>query len=223
MSSPWEAPQSPAESPPPAGPGIPWETEQSFGSLVETMKRLLLEPAQTFQVAVPDLSMTSAFLFAMILSTAGGLLAMGPQLMLGGGFAERLPEQLEWLKSFSTPGLGSLVSIPVGAAIGLFIEAGVVHLLLMMLGGANRSFETTVRAVAFTNGSTALFQVVPVLGSLVALVWGLIIQAHGLKEMHQTSMGKALGAVLIPIGLCVFCLGAVGIMAAGALAQYFNK
>src|SRR5581483_8440593 len=95
-----------------------------------------------------------------------------------------------------------LIMAPIFIAIGLFIWAGLVHLFLMMAGGANKSFETSFRALSFAYGATALLAIVPCCGGLIALVWGLIADCIGIARSHETDMGRAVIAVLLPIVIC---------------------
>jgi hypothetical protein len=54
----------------------------------------------------------------------------------------------------------------------LFIGSAIVHLCLMIVGGANQSFETTFRVLAFSQGSTGPLQMIPICGGLISGVWG---------------------------------------------------
>jgi hypothetical protein len=86
--------------------------------------------------------------------------------------------------------------------IGLFIGSAVVHVCLMIVGGANQPFETTYRVVAFTQGSTGPLQMIPVCGGAIAGIWGLVCTCIGLSRAHQTDTGRAVLAVLLPVIIC---------------------
>src|SRR5207253_1705211 len=80
-------------------------------------------------------------------------------------------------------GVGSVALIilfPLAVIIGLFIGSAIIHLCLMIVGGANQSFETTFRVLAFTQGSTGVLQIIPFCGGLIAAVWGLVVSCIGL-------------------------------------------
>jgi hypothetical protein len=108
--------------------------------------------------------------------------------------------------------IGFLILAPLGIVIVLFIGAAVVHLCLMIVGGANQPFETTFRVLAFTQGSTGVLQLIPVCGGVIASVWGIVVNCIGLARAHETDTGRAVLAVLLPVIVC--CGGAVvlGIM-----------
>jgi hypothetical protein len=53
-----------------------------------------------------------------------------------------------------------------------------------------------------------VFQVVPFCGGLIGMVWSIVVQIIGLKEMHETGGGTATAAVLLPMVLCCcLCVG----------------
>ena len=66
-----------------------------------------------------------------------------------------------------------------------------------------------------------LSNVIPVFGGLVGFVWTMVLAVIGTKEIHGTSQGKAIAAILIPAVLCGVCV-AISMFAAGAgLVSYF--
>jgi hypothetical protein len=102
--------------------------------------------------------------------------------------------------------------------IGVFVAAGVLHLMLLLLGGARRDFEATFRVVSFSQATSVLF-LVPFCGQLVGGIWCLVLYVLGLAEAHRIGHGKALAAVLLPIlALCCCCAG-LGFLFAGAIAS----
>lgn len=106
----------------------------------------------------------------------------------------------------------TLVGSIIGVIIGSFLSAGIMHLILMLLGGANKGFETTYRAITYSLGAINTLQVVPCLGALVSMFWGPVVYCIALKEAQQTDYTRAIVAVLTPIVLCCALLG-VGVFA----------
>ena len=76
----------------------------------------------------------------------------------------------------------------------------------MLVGGAKKSYETTLRVVCFATGSTQPLLIVPFCGSFVAGIWGLIVECIGLARAHETDIGRAVLAILLPMMVC--CGGA---------------
>jgi hypothetical protein len=117
-----------------------------------------------------------------------------------------------------TRGFGSfLVSIilaPIFAAIGLFIGAGILHLLVMLIvGSRNSGFEGTFRVGAYSS-VTSLVSWIPFIGWIASL-YGIYLAIMGIREVHNTSTGKAVIVVLIP-AVVVFLLVLLIIAAIGA-------
>ena len=117
-----------------------------------------------------------------------------------------------------TQGFGSfLVSIilaPIFAAIGLFIGAGILHLLVMLIvGSRNSGFEGTFRVGAYS-AVTSLVSWIPVIGWIASL-YGIYLAIMGIREVHNTSTGKAAIVVLIP-AVVVILLALIIIAAIGA-------
>jgi hypothetical protein len=117
-----------------------------------------------------------------------------------------------------TRGFGSfLVSIilaPIGVVIGLFIGAGILHLLVMLIvGSRNSGFEGTFRVSAYSS-VTSLVSWIPVIGWIASL-YGIYLAIMGIREIHNTSTGKAAVVVLIP-AVVVFLLILLIIAAIGA-------
>ncbi len=79
-----------------------------------------------------------------------------------------------------------------------FIQAGLIHVVLMMLGSARRDFEATFRVICFSLGSSALIYVIPCVASLIAPIFFLIAVITGIARAHEISGGKAALAVLAP-------------------------
>jgi hypothetical protein len=106
---------------------------------------------------------------------------------------------------------------PVMIPIGIFIWSAILHLFLMLLGGANASFLATFRTVAYAS-SPQVFEIIPLCGGLISWIWGLVISVIGLREVHRTTTGRAMGAVLLPGLLCcgmfVTLLMLIGVFAA---------
>ena len=107
---------------------------------------------------------------------------------------------------------GLQILTPIGATIGLFILAGIAHLLVMLfVGSENSGFESTFRVVSYVS-VTNLVNWIPFIGGLLAL-YGLYLAVVGLREMHSTTTGRAALVVLVPIGLILVVVLLVVIVA----------
>jgi hypothetical protein len=191
---------------PAARSGLPWEHRQERGFLnafIETLAMVLTKPDLAFRTMKTEGGLGEPLIYALIGGCVGGivslLLSLGLQSM--GLFAG----QRDTFAALAGLGIGSIafiVLVPVFIVIGLFIGAAIVHLCLMIVGGANKSFETTFRVLAFSHGSTGPLQIIPICGGLIAGVWALVINCIGLARAHETSTGRAVLAVLLPLLVC---------------------
>jgi hypothetical protein len=89
---------------------------------------------------------------------------------------------------------------PLILLISIFMAAGVTHLLLRLVGGANRDFGFTTRVFAFAY-SPQLLGIVPVVGAVVGFIWMVVVAVMGLREGHRTTLFRAAVAVLIPVAI----------------------
>src|SRR5215203_5958279 len=100
-----------------------------------------------------------------------------------------------------TKGFGSflvgIILAPIFAAIGLFIGAGILHLLVMLIvGSRNSGYEGTLRVSAYSS-VTSLVSWIPFVGWIASL-YGIYLAIVGIREVHNTTTGRAALVVLIP-------------------------
>jgi hypothetical protein len=191
-----------------AGPrsGLPWEHRQErglFNAFVETLVMVLTKPGEAFTVMKREGGLGEPLIYALIGGCLGGIVSLLFSLGLQsvGFFADRH----DTFAAIGGMGAGSaafIVLVPLFIVIGLFIGSAIVHLCLMIVGGANQSFETTFRVIAFSQGSTGPLQMVPICGGLIAGVWALICNCIGLARAHETDTGRAVLAVFLPLIVC---------------------
>ena len=94
--------------------------------------------------------------------------------------------------------VASMFFTPIISAIALFVCAGVLHLLVaLIIKPADTGFEATFRVVSYTSVAQ-LASWIPVLGSLVAFVASIALSIVGIREVHETTTGKAALVILIP-------------------------
>jgi len=223
---------TPPPPPPPgelAAPFAERATRGFFPSLVETAKLVFTRPTDFFRRVRVDQS-GSAVLFGVLLASVGTM-AGALYGWLGGAASlaamEEMAAGLPDTQAQVFRGLGGLmggaftfgqvIMAPLMALIGIYLSAALLHLVLMLLHATPRRFDGTLTAVGYSYGLFAL-GVVPVCGSLVALVWYLAVLIMGLGETQRCGPGKAALAVFAPVILaCLCCCGALGIGGAGAL------
>jgi hypothetical protein len=211
----------------PGGPdaGPPWERRDRIGfmsALIETVQQVLASPVRFFQTMPVTGGLGGPLLFAVIVGSIGRVAAVIYQAilsgMMGSSFRFGNPELDRFAPYLFGSGVGLVVSAifaPVWAVITVFVISGIYHLFLLMLSGAQRGFEATFRVVCYGTAS-ALIQIVPFCGGIVAPVYFLVLAILGLSEAHRITRGKSAAAVLLPILiLCCCCAVGIGIFAGG--------
>jgi hypothetical protein len=207
---------------------LPWEDRSRLGfgnALVETVRLLVTRPGEAYARVRESGDYGSPILFAILLGWAGiivngiwNLAFQGLSLPFG---SSQLPEGLAFLIGGGATVVWMVIA-PIFIIIGLFIWSGLVHLSLMLIGGLDASqsgFEGTFRALSYTSVAQ-LAQVLPIFGSLITLVWSLVLGIIGLAALHRTSQGKAAAGMLIPMAFCCACIvvGIVLAISAGVMA-----
>jgi hypothetical protein len=186
--------------------GLPWEHRQErgfFNAFVETLVMVLTKPSEAFTVMKHEGGLAEPLIYALIGGCLGGIVSLLFSLGLQsvGFFADRH----DTFAAMAGMGVGSaafIILVPLFVIIGLFIGSAIIHLCLMIVGGANQSFETTFRVLAFTQGSTGPLQMIPICGGLIAGIWALICNCIGLARAHETDTGRAVLAVFLPLIVC---------------------
>jgi len=221
---------------------VPFEdsTKDFFSGLFETIKLVLFQPSVFFRNYKLDGTMGRPILFAVIvgwfsaiISLIWGLIISETIFTFFRSLGEFLPEVegFEW-EQFNQMSASegmfdfifSIVMAPLFVLIFLFIIAGIYHLFLMLVKGANRNFETTLNVVAYGTASQ-LTQIIPFCGSLIAWVYSIVLGIIGLTEAHRTDSWKAVFAVFAPLILfCLCCFFFIMILGGtGALIPFMEK
>src|SRR5215208_3061335 len=174
--------------------GGDYDLSTPVGSFTDVVRRVVARPAEFFSGIPRRGNYLPPLIFALIcieVSTIlGGLLRLAwqPQTLSGVRF------------SGIAYGFGDFIAdvilAPIGGAIGLFIFAAIAHLLVMLfVGGGNSGYEATFRVVSYVS-VTSLVNWIPLIGGLLAL-YGLYLAVVGIREVHETTTGRAALVVLI--------------------------
>lgn len=176
--------------------GVPWEDPELSGwvGFYRTLQGLLLRPGEFFK-NLGQGGWAEPFAFALIVSTAGLLLALFWHLLVLAGGAT------------GTLGPVSSLNLGTGALLGLMILSPLLVLMDLAVGslcwwgsvalsGAGRDFTPAWRIFCYAHGGLVL-AVIPFLGMLVAGIWILVLMYIGVKEVFGLSASGSLGALAI--------------------------
>ena len=200
--------------------GPPWEHPGPiFQRYIDTAKGVLLDPGTTFGNMRREGGLGAPLTYGMLGLVIGIIASALTQFMM--------PTMGPRMGGDVAAGAGglvfSLVLAPVFAIIGLFLGSAIIHLILMLVGGAKFGYETTFRVIAYTNGSTGPIGIIPICGGLIGAVWGIVCAIIGLAQAHETSTGKAAVAVLTPIVICCVIATIFAVMFAALAASFLSN
>lgn len=89
----------------------------------------------------------------------------------------------------------------------------------MMVGGEKNGYEATFRVCAYAAGTFGAFQIVPIVGPCVGVIWQIVATIIGLAEAHETTGGKAALAYFIPLIAIFACFAVIAVVMFGAIAS----
>ncbi len=201
-----------------------WERRQELGlfpSLIESIQQILTQPAETFSQMPRSGGFATPLIFTIILSLLGVVavsIYQGIWLMVN---PEAVEQELQGfpLSTFWIFVALVIIVMPVILIVTSFIGSGIVHLFLMLTGGAKHSFETTFRVNCYCQGAASVLQLIPLCGGVISSVWYLVSLIIGLTKAHETESWRVVVAVLLPGILCcgaiLLLMGLVGFAAVG--------
>jgi hypothetical protein len=210
----------------PAAPrsGLPWDHRQErgfFNAFIETLVMVFTKPGEAFTAMKREGGLGEPLLYAIIGGTFGGVFAVTYNFALR-SFASFGDRHGPLTHLFG--GLGwifLLILTPLFVVIGMFLASAILHVCLMIVGGAKQSFETTFRVVCFAEGSAGPLLVIPFCGGLISGIWKVVLYCIGLARAHETDTGRAVVAVMLPLIVCcggglliAMMLGALGVWSA---------
>ena len=213
---------APPSSPAPAG--LPWEEQNAgLGSIVPTALGIITRPIEAFERMSLTVDLVRPIAYFVTWALVGACISqlwsfllfdslVGVLRSLAGSQFEKFSPLMQKPGAFQLV-LG-LVVTPLVAIVALFVWSAIVHLMLTLVGGANRGFSATLRVMCYAQ-TTQVAVILPGIGGLIGLVWRLILEIVGLSQAHKTEGWKAALAVVLPLLLCCACI-AVGIFAFGA-------
>ncbi len=199
---------------------VPWERLDVYGffpGLVQTIKRVMLQPASFFGTMPVGGGLLRPLAFYVLVGMVSFIAQyvfqiLGMQFMFGVTDTDIPGEAYGLMGAMSA---GMLLIYPLVMAAGLFVGAGIQHVLLLLFKAGSRGFEATFRVAAYASAPFIL-GVIPLLGNVVGGIWGLVLIVIGLKYVHDTTYGRVLAAIFAPLLALVF-LGILAAVMLGAM------
>ena len=214
-------------------PGTPWEDRGRIGfvaALIETTQKVLTKPSDFFASMPVVGGIGSPLLYGILVGTLGVVVAALYrevfQALVGSTFAGLGGSgELRRIMPLMMGGMSVVLQVlfaPIFVTLGLFIVTVIVHVFLLMLGGARQGFEATFRVMGYSEAA-AVINVIPLCGGVLSGVYYLVLAIIGLAAAHGIGKGTAAAAVLLPlVVLCCCCAGA-GLLFFGGLASLLSQ
>jgi len=182
----------------------PWEERSD---LLATVWGTLTDPGTLYRTVEKNGPTARAVVYGVLLGMIGLILGIAWQLVGTGlldvtGLRSR-PEVVAELGSVGPTLLITVLVItsPFFLTLSLYASAGIYHLALSLLGGARYGYDATLRATAYAQ-TAQLASVIPICGGLIAPIWVFVLIVVGLREVHETTTGRAVGAIVLPLVAC---------------------
>ena len=199
-----------------SGGGLPWEHREQLGffkAFFDTVIMVLTKPGEAFVMMKKEGDFLGPMLYALIGGCAGLIVSVLIQIPLQSiGFMADRQNAMFGMGALGLWTFGYILLSPVLVIAFMFIVSGILHLCLMIVGGARRPFETTFRVVCFSSGSNSWLSMIPFCGGMISGVWNIVLEIIGVARAHEIDTGKAAMAVLLPIIVCCGGLILLGIL-----------
>ena len=178
-------------------------------NLVETWRRSVFEPGAFFTNGPFDRAAVRPILYYLLMAVLGALLSLTWGTVLPTtqpGLMETLAEIMNAPlpdapgATGATTRLADFFLTPFWAVLYLIVTTLLLHVFVLVLAPQRRSLTATVRTICYAAGP-GLFAIVPLVGGLVAGVWGVVLTVIGLREAHRTTTGRAFTIWLLSAAL----------------------
>jgi hypothetical protein len=186
--------------------GLPWDERQTkgfFSAFIETLQIVLSRPSEAFTVMRREGGLSEPLLYVLIGGSFGLIVYLVYNLAFQSiGMLGSRPNPFLHMIGTTVGFVFIVIFTPILVVLGAFIGSAILHLCLMIVGGAKQSFETTFRVVCFSMGSVDPLMIIPICGGLIVLVWRIVLNCIGLARAHETDTGRAVLAVFLPLMIC---------------------
>lgn len=226
------SPSLPEPQVPQATGDLVWESTEPkplLAAVVETIRQIFTNPAAAFQSMPVEGGLGKPLRFYILVGWASSAAAIfyqavaseiNPALFATEEFKNLPPHALLYVFA------AVILFMPLLLLLGSFVSSGILHMALVLVGGARKPFETTFRVFCYASGATSALQLVPLCGGWFYSIASLIYCVIGLKEAHRTELWRPILAVFLVFLVCcgvVFGFTALavwlGASAAGAGAK----
>ncbi len=188
----------------------PWGQRNKIGlseAFLQTVINIVTAPANFYGKISRDSEMGPALIYGIIISVFGAATGFLWQFIFSGfnlldGGKEKALFGLAGMGIFQFTLL--VIVIPIGAVVGIFLTAALVHFFLILTDWNTAPYGATVKVISYAQ-TASLANIIPFCGGLISAIWLLVLQVIGLKKMHRLTTGQSIMAALIPLLLALLC------------------
>lgn len=188
-------PSAGAPEPSPEPEPTPWERAGATfpGDMFRSWLQCMTEPNVFFRSLDPSGPLSRPLLFFFVFWILGsGLGTLAADATLGDWYAAR-----GWEMPSATWNLFVFFLSPFMGALSLALYVGFTHLGVRIFVKDPEKIGTTARGLCYV-AAPQLLAVVPLVGWLVAPIWGLFLAVVSVRALHRTGTGSAVAAVIVP-------------------------
>jgi len=164
-----------------------------FGDLIEDAKRVITDPRGFYREMPSSGGLQRQLIFIIVMAVALALVSTVLSLFGWGALGAM------------AVGIGSIIGFPIAAIIGSFIGAAILYVIWTLMG-SEQGYQTAYRCVAYTGAIfpiTGVLGVIPYIGSIIGIAWGMYllaiasIEVHGRTEQLSYRVFGILGVIMI--------------------------
>jgi hypothetical protein len=191
----------------------PFEDRDAYGgffpALLQTWVGACFRPTEFFESVGNSQDLTPALLFGVLVGWISVVVGAAWSLVFQAPLVPIMRQ--EEIAGLLAGGVANLVCAGLFGwllvLLGILISGVIVHLFLMLFGGANQGLTMTLRVISYAY-APQIFAAVPFVGWCIASIWMLVLKIIGLAVAHGTDTWRAALAILAPVILCV-CVVAI--------------
>ena len=204
----WSTDAPPTQPPPPRRTGLAWERREELGvgtAMLRTIRDVLFSPTAAFAQMKQEGGWAEPLQFAVVVGSIFIWVAQAWDLLTRSLFVGLPGFPTQDIAAANAQEVWVALMAPFLVVVATFFAAALVHVLLLMLGGAPFGYEATFRVVSYS-WAAGVFNLLPICGVIIGGVWRIVVQIIGIREAQQVPTGRAAAAVLIPVILACICL-----------------
>jgi len=203
------------KNPPPGESSIPLENAEKdgyFHSFLNTVKKIFLDYARFYDNTGKNTHIKRAAIYGIIITFIYDLarfLAVNYFGLATEKPSGDLPPILKDIyNSYITPTLRSVILSPLATVFGLILLSAIYHLAILIVkrgGKYSTTFKITCYSISAQIISIVLIPV-PLLGTLISFIFGIIFVTQGCFKLHNLTEGKSIFVSLFPTILAISLL-----------------